>query len=137
MAEETFDGFDHTRYQDEVTERWGAEAYANGDAWWRSLSDEDKKGFQRQQTDISADSGAAMAAGLAPESDEVQAIAARHYEWITIGWQGRRPSPEEFTGLGDMYVTDPRFARNYDQHGEGSSGFVRDAMAEYAERNLR
>jgi DNA-binding transcriptional MerR regulator len=32
MAQEMFDGFDHTRYQDEVQARWGQEAYAVDDA---------------------------------------------------------------------------------------------------------
>ena len=30
MAEEMFDGFDHTQYKEEVEERWGKEAYAAG-----------------------------------------------------------------------------------------------------------
>ena len=29
--------FDHTQYKDEVEQRWGADAYAAGDQWWRSL----------------------------------------------------------------------------------------------------
>ena len=29
MAEHMFDGFDHTRYKDEVEERWGKDAYAH------------------------------------------------------------------------------------------------------------
>jgi DNA-binding transcriptional MerR regulator len=33
MAEEVLDGFDHTRYEKEVTERWGADAYRRGDQW--------------------------------------------------------------------------------------------------------
>ena len=28
MAEEMFDGFDHTQYKEEVEERWGKDAYA-------------------------------------------------------------------------------------------------------------
>ena len=30
MAEDMFDGFDHTQYKDEVEERWGKDAYAEG-----------------------------------------------------------------------------------------------------------
>ena len=36
MAEEMFDGFDHTRYKDEVEQRWGKDSYARSDAWWRA-----------------------------------------------------------------------------------------------------
>ena len=38
MAEKMFDGFDHTRYRDEVEQRWGSDAYARSDAWWRGIS---------------------------------------------------------------------------------------------------
>ena len=69
MAEEMFDGFDHTQYEQEVTDRWGAEAYERGDTWWRSLSDADKTGFQQRQIDIAADYGQALDAGLSADSD--------------------------------------------------------------------
>ncbi|WP_433729716.1 MerR family transcriptional regulator [Nocardia sp. CA-129566] len=136
MAAEVFDGFDHTRYKDEVIERWGKDAYERSDRWWRSLSEADKKAHFQAHLDIAADYGRAHAAGLAPDSDEVQAIVARHYDWVSGGSQ-RRPSFEHFTGLGEMYVADPRFAANYDVHGEGTTEFVRDAMKAYAEANLR
>ena len=38
MAEEMFNGFDHTRYKEEVEERWGKDGYARGDSWWRGMS---------------------------------------------------------------------------------------------------
>jgi DNA-binding transcriptional MerR regulator len=136
MAEEVFDGFDHTQYKDEVIERWGRDTYESGDRWWRSLSKDDKEGFMRRHLDIAADFGRSHAAGQPVDSEEVQAIARRHYEWITVGWQGRRPTAEQYTGLGQAYVDDPRFTVNYDQHGEGTAVFVRDAMAAYAQRNL-
>lgn len=132
MAEEMFDGFDHTRYEDEVVERWGRDAYERGDRWWRSLSDADKAGFQRDQLDIAADFGRAHAAGLAPDAPEVQQITRRHYEWVAAGWQGRQPTTDAFAGLGEMYVSDPRFAENYDRHGSGTAAFVRDAMVAFA-----
>ena len=102
MPEEVFDGFDHTQYKDEVIERWGREAYESGDRWWRSMSDDDKRAFQQTQLDIARDFGEARRAGLAPDSDEVQAITQRQYEWIGVGWQDRpvtaggirRPGPD-------------------------------------------
>ncbi|WP_433600567.1 MerR family transcriptional regulator [Nocardia sp. CA-135953] len=136
MAAEVFDGFDHTRYKDEVIERWGKAAYEGADRWWRSLTEADKQAHFQTHLDIAADYGRAHAAGLVPDSDEVQAIVARHHDWIGVGSQ-RRPSYEYFTGLGEMYVADPRFAANYDVHGDGTTEFVRDAMKAYAEANLR
>jgi DNA-binding transcriptional MerR regulator len=42
MAEEMLNGFDHTRYREEVEREWGTAAYADGDAWWRAMSAEEK-----------------------------------------------------------------------------------------------
>lgn len=134
VAEEVFDGFDHTQYKDEVTQRWGADAYEKGDRWWRSLSDAEKKEFQQQQLDIASDFGRALEDGRAADSDEVQAITQRHFEWLSI--TSPNPTKEYFVGLGQMYVDDPRFTKNYDKHGEGTAEFIRDAMKVYAERNL-
>src|SRR5512135_2450216 len=94
---------------------------------------------QRRRTTsgvIAAQFGQAHAVGRRPDSDEVQALVRRHYEWVQAGWQGRRPTAEQFAGLGQMYVDDPRFARTYDRHGEGTAAFVRDAMAVFADRSL-
>jgi hypothetical protein len=133
MAENMFGGFDHTRYKDEVIERWGRDAYESGDRWWRSLTDEEKQGFQQQQSEIASDFGKAMLAGKDPASDEVQAIVQRQVEWLSIT---TTPTREYVTGLGEMYVNDPRFTANYDKHGKGTAVFIRDAMKIYAEQKL-
>lgn len=38
--------FDHTQYKDEVEQRWGADAYAAGDQWWRSLGTDGQDAFR-------------------------------------------------------------------------------------------
>ncbi|MET4703707.1 DNA-binding transcriptional MerR regulator [Frigoribacterium sp. UYMn621] len=134
MADEMFDGFDHTVYREEVEERWGIRSYAGGDRWWRSLSAEDKGRFRSEQKTVEADYASAIAAGADVDGDAVQAITRRHYVWITASWQGTAPTSEQFTGLGEMYVADDRFAANYG--GPGGAAFVRDAMAAYASRHL-
>ncbi|MGK3200106.1 MerR family transcriptional regulator [Amycolatopsis sp. MEPSY49] len=129
MAEEVFDGFDHTQYEEEVTRRWGADAYRRGDQWWSSLSSAEKKAHQQEQLDIAAAFGTAREAGLAPDSDEVQAITRRLHEWLRPAVSS--VSAGYFAGLGQLYVDDPRYGL------EGATAeFVRDAMKIYAERNL-
>ena len=133
MPEEAFDGFDHTQYEQEVVDRWGKEAYDSADRWWRSLSQQDKAAFQAEQRAIAEDFAAAHRAGAAPDSDQVQAIAHRHVEWLAI----TAPSTRDYVlGLGEMYVTDPRFTTSYDQHTPGTAVLIRDALRVYAERNL-
>ncbi len=76
------------------------------------------------------------AAGETPDGARAQALAERLHEWVATGWGGTRPGREQFAGLGQMYVADPRFTAYYDEHGEGTAVFVRDAVAHYANNHL-
>ena len=134
VVQEVFDGFDHAQHEQEVTERWGRDAWERGDRWWRSLPEEGRRAFQQQHRDIAADFGRARTAGLAPDGEEVQAITRRLHDWlattqpeVTAGW---------FTGLGEMYVGDDRFRAGYDEHAPRTAELVRDAMRVYARRHL-
>ncbi len=134
MAEEMLDGFDHTEHRDEVERRWGADAYALGDAWWRGLSAAERARWAADQKSLAADWVAAAEAGADPAGDLGQALAARHVEWLggipgTPG-AGGEPVVEYVVGLGEMYVEDERFAASYGG-GEGAR-FVRDALRAWA-----
>lgn len=138
MAEEMLDGFDHTQYEKEVTERWGADAYAAGDAWWRGMTDDQRAAWQATAAALGADWIAAGTAGLAPDSPQAQELAARHVAWLagipgTPG-AGGAPDREYILGLADMYVADPRFAKNYG--GDEGATFVRDTLAAWVRQNL-
>ncbi len=134
MAEDRFDGFDHTQYKEEVEQRWGKEAYAKSDRWWRGLTDADKQGFMQEHLDIAADWAALREQGAPVDGPEAAAVAARHHAWIAQGWGGRMPSADELVGLADMYVADERFAANYG--GVEGATYVRDALTVYAVREL-
>ncbi|MBT0995691.1 TipAS antibiotic-recognition domain-containing protein [Cellulomonas sp. DKR-3] len=134
MAEEMFDGFDHTQYRQEVEERWGQDAYATSDAWWRGMDDGERTAWQKRAARLSADWRAAAESGTDPASDEAQALAARHVAWLTAipGTPGHGiGSPVAYVlGLADMYVADPRFAAGYG--GAPGATFVRDALRAWA-----
>lgn len=134
MAEEMFDGFDHTQYQKEVEQRWGAEAYAKGNTWWNSLSATKKETHLRVQRQIQRDYAEAYAAGIPAGDDDVQLITQRQFDWITACWQGKIPTAKQFTELGEMYVADDRFGSNYG--GVDGASYVRDAMKIFAKRKL-
>ena len=128
MAENMFDGFDHTTYKEEVEERWGNDAYARGDSWWTSMSATEKKEWQARLTQLHTD-WIAAAGSKDPASDTAQALAKRHAEWLaTI------PGTPELseTYPGELYVSDDRFASNYG--GLDGARFVRDALAIYLRR---
>lgn len=139
VAEEMFDGFDHTQFKTEVEERWGKDAYAKSDAWWRGQSAEQKAGWKATAQKLGEDWIAAAQAGIDPDGAEAQALAHRQFEWLrgipgTPGGGTTGPTKEYFTGLGDLYVADSRFAANYG--GQSGAEFVREAMRSYADRNL-
>lgn len=139
MAEEMFDGFDHTQYKEEVEQRWGKDAYAKSDAWYRGLSAGDKQAWKQLMEQLGRDWIAAAQRGIDPAGEEAQALAQRQFDWLrgipgTPGGGAAGPTKEYFTGLAEMYVADDRFAANYG--GTEGATFVRDAMLAYAERNL-
>ncbi|MFA4841453.1 MAG: MerR family transcriptional regulator [Agrococcus sp.] len=131
-AEEALDGFDQSQYEQEVTERWGADAWRRGQDWWKRMSDDDKRRFQQEHLDIAAGYAAARDAGEGVDSERVQALVERHCRWVGAGWQTAEPDVEMFAGLGDMYVADERFAANYG--GAEGAAYVRDAMRAFAAR---
>jgi DNA-binding transcriptional MerR regulator len=135
MAADMLDGFDHTRYREEVEQRWGREAYATGDAWWRGLGDEQRREFLRDVDALSTDWQAAWRDGADPAGERAQALAERHTRWLaavpgTPGHAEGRPPVDYVLGLAEMYVADERFARNYG--GTQGAAFVRDALTAWA-----
>lgn len=134
MSADPFDGFDHTVYEEEVTERWGADAYRRGDQWWRGMSEHERAEWKASAAQLGADWIAAAAAQEDPTGSVAQALATRHADWLR-GIPGTPSGPAELPaylrGLGEMYVADERFAANYG--GVAGATFVRNALAVYAD----
>ncbi|MEO3972945.1 TipAS antibiotic-recognition domain-containing protein [Streptomyces sp. CAU 1734] len=133
MAEEVFDGFDHTPYEQEVTERWGRDAYRRGDQWWRALGERERREYLEEQTAIARDFARLLREGGAPDGAPAQELARRQYVWLSAV---EAPGRCRFIGIGEMYVADERFTEVYDRHGEGTAVFIRDAMRVYGETQL-
>lgn len=132
VASEVFDGFDHTRYRDEVVERWGRQAYERGDRWWRGMGEDDRTAFRDRVAQLNSDWVAAAQAGLDPAGPEAQDLARRHVAWLcsipgTPAHDGSESDTRQYVlALADMYVADERFAANYG--GSDGAGFVRSAL---------
>jgi hypothetical protein len=137
MAEKMLDGFDHTQYKQEVEERWGKEAYARSDSWWRGMGESERESWKARAEKLTLDwVAAAKAADIAPDSAVAQDLARRHVEWLR-GIPGT-PTAEHagdtdayVRGLAEMYVADERFAANYG--GVEGATFVRDALLRFLE----
>lgn len=137
MAETMFDGFDHTQYKDEVEQRWGKDAYARSDAWYRGMSDVERRNWLARAEQLGLDwIAAAKAADITPDSAEAQDLAHRHIDWLRgiPGTPAAEPGGDivaHVRALADGYVADERFAANY---GGVEASFVRDTLLAYIER---
>jgi DNA-binding transcriptional MerR regulator len=139
MAETMFDGFDHTQYQEEVEQRWGAEAYASSDRWWTSKTDAEQAEWKAKAAALQAEWKAAAAHGGDPAGEQGQQLAKRQADWLaaipgTPGFGTGAPARAYLIGRGEMYVADERFAQHYG--GAENAAFVRDALRIYSEREL-
>lgn len=138
MTQDMFDGFDHTRHEAEVTERWGADAYARGDAWWRSMSAGERDAWQAASAELARDWVAAAESGEPADGRRARTLAERHIAWLA-GIPGTPASSPDgdldgyVRGLAELYVTDSRFGRTYAVSGGGAAGaeYVRDALHAY------
>jgi DNA-binding transcriptional MerR regulator len=129
---ELFDGFDPSRYEAEVEQRWpqqAAEARRRTAGWTK----DDFERAAREGVESARSFAALHAEGLAADDPRVQEAVAKHYEDVCRFWT---PTAEAYRGLGEMYVADERFRQYYDKHGEGTSEFLRDAIVAYAQREL-
>ncbi|WP_209326118.1 MerR family transcriptional regulator [Brevibacterium renqingii] len=131
MAEEMFDGFDHRDHEEEVTARWGGEAYRRSAEWWTGLSAQERCDFKSQVDELRRDWIAASDDGEDPESPRCQELARRHIAWLseTPGTPAADPDGDlcgYVTGLAEMYVADERFAANYG--GVRGASLVRDSL---------
>lgn len=117
-------------YAAEAKERWGA-----SDAWQehkmktKNYSSEKWQTLSAEMDTIFADFAAAMTQGLAPESNDAQALAKRLQDHISANYY--ICTSEILAGLGQMYTADARFRASIDRHAAGTADFVSAAIAHY------
>lgn len=127
-----FGGFEPEQYVEEARSRWGStvdEANARVRNWtrdeWTRFRDEAGAVVQRIAELFDAD--------VPVDDPRVLEVMEEHYQLICRFWT---PNREAYIGLGQMYVDDERFARNYENVRTGLAAYVRDAMAAYASARL-
>lgn len=130
---EVFDGFDPTECEDEVEERWGkTDAYAESARRTKGYTKADWAAIKAETDGIYAQFVELMDAGAPGDSAEAMAVAEEHREHITRWFY--TCSTEMHAGLGQMYVSDPRFTASIDEAGEGLAKYMSEAIAANAAR---
>jgi MerR family transcriptional regulator, thiopeptide resistance regulator len=123
-----FERFDPTAYDDETRELWGdSEAYRESTARVASYGESEWCEIRAEAEQIVSDFVALQEDGEDPAGDLARAVAERHRQHVSRWFY--ECSPRVHRGLGEMYVADERFARNYERHAAGLAAYVRDAFA--------
>ena len=131
---EIFDGFDASKYEDEVQERWGnTDAYRESMKRTKRYTKEDWKRIQAEQAAIYADAAAIMNSGGKASDAKSMDIAERHR--LSIDRWFYPCSYGMHTGLASLYESDSRFAESINKHGEGLTDFLVAAIRANAMRN--
>jgi len=130
---EVFGDHDPTQYADEVQERWGdTDAYQQSARRTSTYSKDDWIRIKAEQGAAQARYAAVMAAGLPADSPE--AMAAAEENRLLIDRYFYDLSREMHVKLGEMYLADARFRKNYEDLAPGLAQYVHDAIAANAAR---
>jgi DNA-binding transcriptional MerR regulator len=128
MKEESmFDGFDAAQYEDEARERWGhTEAYRESARRTAAYGDDEWRAIKAESDGVIDAFVALLADGAPPDGAAARAVAERHRRQISRWFY--ECSPEMHRGLAEMYVSDPRFTKTYEDRAAGLAAFVHDAI---------
>src|SRR5699024_10206295 len=136
MPKNMFEGFDHSKYDAEVRERWGNDAANRSNTWWNGLGTEGQQAFRQQLEELNNSWDRVIAAGVTPESEQAQDVAAQHVNWLGASMGPDRLSKGLVKGVTQMYVDDERFAANYNRVSPAGPQFVRNAVHRWADQHL-
>ena len=120
------DGFSED-YQTEARERWGdTEEWRQSQARTAQYTKADWEAIKAETDAVNEAFVAALRSGAAPDSAPARAAAAAHARHIDERFYAL--SPEMHRCLAQMYVTDERFTKHYDDLEPGLAQYVHDAI---------
>lgn len=118
-------------YKKEASERWGEGTVKESYRRLNQLTAEQQKVLFNEGVEVTKAIAEAAESGLAPDSDDVQALIQRHYNHINFFYTC---TLEIYRGLGEMYVNDPRFTAYYEKFGPGLAQYMQKAMHFYCDQ---
>ena len=126
-AEAKFEGFDGALFEAEARERWGATPeYAEAERRKKKYTDADWKRMQSEADAVTQALAALMDENVAATDARALALAEQHRAHIDRWFY---PCTREIhVSLGEMYVSDPRFAAHYDRVRPGLAAYLRAAI---------
>jgi DNA-binding transcriptional MerR regulator len=124
---ELFEGFDPSRYEDEVKERWGqTDAYKESARRTAKYTKADWERYKAESHAIMTDASRLFLSGVAADADDSMAVAERHR--LSIDRWFYPCGPNMHAGLADMYEADERFAASIDKYAPGLTAWWSSAI---------
>jgi hypothetical protein len=131
---EVFGDHDPTEHAAEAEERWGnTDAYAESQRRARGYGKEDWLRMQQEMNAVHQQLISLLNSGAAATSAAALDAAEAHRQQISRWFYPC--SPAMHRGLADMYVSDPRFTKTYEDMAAGLAQFLADAIHANAERS--
>lgn len=126
----TLDNHVFEKYQAEAQKKWGqTSAYQQHTEKTKEYSKDKWNALAEDMDHIMAQFAICMKDGQAADSQTAQELVAMLQNHITENYYHCTASI--LASLGQMYVTDERFKRNIDQHGDGTAAYICQAIAVY------
>ena len=119
-------------YEAEAEERWGeTPAWQQSQSRTARFSKQDWARIKESGDDLNRRLAHTMASGAAPSSAAAMDLAEEHHRSIEVFYDCPYAMHR---GLGDMYLSDERFTRTYEEVAPGLARWLRDAIHANADR---
>lgn len=131
-AERMFEGFEHAPYESEARDRWGDEVVDESWRRLRALGADDAELARTGYAQVHEGLAPLLAAGVPVTDPRAQELVGLHHRVVSLFWE---PTAEAYRNLGRTYAEDDRYGPAIGD--PALVGYLRDAMAAYAETRLR
>ena len=126
-----FEGFSEAQqaeYAAEARQRWDPKLVDSSMKLWKSYSPEQKQQVLAEGQAVYVDIKTHIETGAAPSSAAVQACLVRWHQHMRYFYE---PSWETLRGLGQLYVTDPKFRANFEKMHPDLPVYLNEAIQLY------
>ncbi|WP_353989728.1 MerR family transcriptional regulator [Pediococcus argentinicus] len=114
----------------EIREKYGEDVVQASNQKWSGLSEKQFKQMQDLETKLFADLKEYMNNGQ-KDTDLAQEIFETHRDWLKVTWP--KYSAKAHRGLGQLYISDPRFESYYDNAVQtGAAKVLNEIIQDYA-----
>jgi DNA-binding transcriptional MerR regulator len=131
--EDYFEGFDEVKYMHEAEQRWGnTPQYQESMKKWASYTEVQKETINDESKRLTHRM-VSPNPQIYPDDPDVQTAIGQYFDYLNKYFY--TCDIEFLRSLADMWVSDPRFAENYERIRKGGAVFVREAVHIYCDRH--